>query len=79
MRTYLIDENSLEVYKTIEKFKGSILKELNRLLDKKDVCDEIKEKANFMSPVRLGYSDKINSLCIERVFHQYSDRYENID
>ena len=79
LRTYLIDENSLEVYKTIEKFKGSILKELNRLLDKKDVCDEIKEKANFMSPVRLGYSDEINSLCIERVFHQYSDRYENID
>ena len=80
LRDYLINENTTERYttlKTLKQFKGNALKELNRLLDKKEVCQELVEKANDLSAVRVGYTHRMIPLQIERVYHNYYDRYEN--
>lgn len=77
LRDYLMNDNTSAMFKSIRKFKGNILKELNNQLNKETVCEELVKKANRLSPVRVGYSRKLNPLQLERVYHEYYDRYEN--
>ena len=77
LRDYLMNENTSETFKSIRKFKGNLLKELNNQLNKETVCAELVKKASRLNSVRVGYSRILNPLQLERVYHEYYDKYEN--
>lgn len=77
LHDYLMNERTEEKYNKLIKLKGNIMKELNKQLDRESVAREVAEKAKSLRPVRIGFSDKVNALQLERVYQEYYDRYEN--
>ena len=41
------------------------------------MCAELVKKASRLNSVRVGYSRILNPLQLERVYHEYYDKYEN--
>lgn len=74
---YFMNRNTEEIYTTLTKIGGNIIKELNRQLEKENVAQEIVKKASKLRAVKIGYTDKLHPLYIKRVYHHDMDRHKN--
>ena len=77
LRDYMMNKYTDQTYRTLKKITGNVIGELNRQLDKETVIQELVKKAGQLSSVRIGYTDQLHSLQIERVYHNYCERYKN--
>lgn len=77
LRDFFMNKSTTEKYRTLKKIRGNVIKELNKQLENDLVVRELIQKADSLKPVRNGYSSKINPLQVERVYHDYYDRYSD--
>lgn len=73
MHDYLMNQNTQESYDNLKKTSGNVLRELNWQLDKENVIQEVVKKASEMHAVRIGCTDKLHALQVERVYHNSCD------
>lgn len=69
--------NQSKEFNTLRNFNGNIIKELCNQLKMDSVKKELVNKSEEYKPAKNGYSDKLNPLQLERVYHTRYDHYEN--
>lgn len=77
LHDYFMNADTMETYQNLKKGRGSILKELDRQLDRENVIQELVEKALTRDAVRIINTQPLHALQVERVYPGRCNRPEH--